>query len=109
MPTDKRASRAVEATTSNVGDAHILPVLLDQIPSDQNIGSVTADGAYDTHKCHDGPAAHGANAVILRGLLLDMRSHGAMMFRDHSFKIGDTLTIASIISSRLATSSCSSR
>ena len=39
--------RAVEVTTSNVGDAPMLPGLLDQIPSDQSVGSVTADGAYD--------------------------------------------------------------
>ena len=45
--------RAVEVTTSNVGDAPMLPELLDQIPPDQDIGSVTADGAYDTRKCHD--------------------------------------------------------
>ena len=31
--------------TSNVGDAPMLPELLNQIPADQTIGSVTADGA----------------------------------------------------------------
>ncbi|WP_141468002.1 IS5 family transposase, partial [Pelagimonas varians] len=31
---------------------------------DQDIGSVTADGAYDTRKCHDAIAARGAHAVI---------------------------------------------
>lgn len=56
--------RAVEVTTSNVGDAPMLPELLNQIPPDQNIGSVTADGAYDTRKCHDAIAARNANAVI---------------------------------------------
>ena len=56
--------RAVEVTTSNVGDAPMLPELLDQIPLDQNIGSVTADGAYDTRKCHDAIAVRGAHAVI---------------------------------------------
>ena len=56
--------RAVEVTTSNVGDAPMLPELLDQIPLDQDIGSVTADGAYDTRKCHDAVAARGAHAVI---------------------------------------------
>lgn len=37
----------------------MLPELLDQIPADQVIGSVTADGAYDTRKCHkaSGPGA----------------------------------------------------
>lgn len=57
--------RAVEVTTSNVGDAPMLPELLAQIPSDQDIGSVTADGAYDTRKCHDAIADRGAHAVIL--------------------------------------------
>ena len=56
--------RAVEITTRNVGDALMLPELLNQIPSDQAIGSVTADGAYDTRKCHDAIAARGAHAVI---------------------------------------------
>ena len=37
--------RAAEFTTSDVGDAPMLPELLDQIPPDQEIASVTADGA----------------------------------------------------------------
>jgi Transposase DDE domain len=56
--------RAVEVTGSNIGDAPMLPELLDQIPDDQDIGSVTADGAYDTRKCHDAIAARDAYAVI---------------------------------------------
>lgn len=56
--------RAVEITTSNVGDAPVLPELLEQIPPDQAIGSVTADGAYDTRKCHDAIATRNAHAVI---------------------------------------------
>ena len=42
----------------------MLPELLDQIPLDQEIASVTADGAYDTRKCHDAIADRGAAAVI---------------------------------------------
>jgi hypothetical protein len=38
----------------------MLPELLNQIPSDQDIGSVTADGAYDTRKCHEATAAREA-------------------------------------------------
>ncbi|PYG32256.1 DDE family transposase, partial [Pelagimonas varians] len=53
-----------EVTTNTVGDAPMLPELLNQIPDDQDIGSVTADGAYDTRKCHDAIAARGAHAVI---------------------------------------------
>lgn len=56
--------RAVEVTGSNIGDAPILPELLDQIAADEQIGSVTADGAYDTRKCHEAIAARGAAAVI---------------------------------------------
>lgn len=56
--------RAVEITGSNIGDAPVLPDLLDQIPVDEEIGSVTADGAYDTRKCHDAIADRGADAVI---------------------------------------------
>ena len=41
-----------------------MPNLLSQIPADQEIGSVTADGAYDTRKCHDAIADRGAHAVI---------------------------------------------
>ena len=69
--------RAAELTTSDVGDAPMLPELLDQIPPDQQIASVTApshglqanrcratDGAFDTRKCHDAIAARGAAAII---------------------------------------------
>ncbi len=56
--------RAVGATGSHIGDALVLPDLLGQIPEDQKIGSVTADGAYDTRECHDAIADRGAHAVI---------------------------------------------
>ena len=56
--------RAVEITGSHIGDAPVLPDLLSQIPADEEIGSVTADGAYDTRKCHDAIADRGAHAVI---------------------------------------------
>ncbi len=42
----------------------MLPELLDQIPPDQAIASITADGAHDTRKCHDAIAERGADAVI---------------------------------------------
>lgn len=56
--------RVVEVTSSDVGDALMLPELLSQIPPDQEIASVTADGAYDTRKCHDAITERGAYAVI---------------------------------------------
>ena len=56
--------RAACVTTRNVGDAPMLPDLLEQIPPDQEIAMVTADGAYDTRRCHNVIAARGAAAVI---------------------------------------------
>ena len=56
--------RAIEATSSSIGDAPVLPDLINQIPPDEEIGSVTADGACDTRKCHDAIAARNAHAVI---------------------------------------------
>lgn len=43
---------AVEFTFSREGDSPTLPPVLDQISGDEQIGSVTADGAYDTRRCH---------------------------------------------------------
>lgn len=42
----------------------MLPELLDQIPPDQDIATVPADGAFDTRKCHNAIASRGAAAVI---------------------------------------------
>ena len=44
--------RAVEFTPSRDGDSPVLPDLLGQIPEAEPIGTVTADGAYDTRRCH---------------------------------------------------------
>lgn len=43
---------------------NLRPELLNKIPLDQDIGNVTADGAYDTRKCHEAIAARDAHAVI---------------------------------------------
>ena len=56
--------RAVEITSSDIGDAPILPDLLGQISPDQEIGGVTADGGYDPGKCHDAIANRGTHAII---------------------------------------------
>ena len=52
------------ANGSRVGDAPMLLELLNQIPTDQPIGKVSADGAYDTRACHAAIAARDACAVI---------------------------------------------
>jgi hypothetical protein len=56
--------RAIEITSNSVGDAPMLPELLSQVPDDQEISTVTADGAYDTRACHDAVANRSAHAVI---------------------------------------------
>lgn len=56
--------RAVEVTPSQMGDSPGLPGLLDQIPPDEQIATVTADGAYDTRRCHAAIIERGATAII---------------------------------------------
>lgn len=51
MDTATSDIRAVEFTPSRDGDSPVLPELLGQIPEDEQIGTVTADGAYDTRRC----------------------------------------------------------
>jgi hypothetical protein len=75
MDTATSDIRAVEFTPSHDGDSPILPELLDQIPEDEQIGTVTAplggtaacramDGAYDTRRCHAAIIEHQATAII---------------------------------------------
>ncbi|WP_397540973.1 IS5 family transposase, partial [Salipiger aestuarii] len=52
MDTATSDIRAVEFTPSSDGDSPILPELLGQIFEDEQIGTVTADGGYDTRRCH---------------------------------------------------------
>jgi hypothetical protein len=52
MDTATSYIRAVEFTPSSDGDSPVLPELLDQIPEGEEIGTVIADGAYDTRRCH---------------------------------------------------------
>lgn len=56
--------RAVEFTSSREGDSPVLPELLDQIPPDEDIGTVTGDGAFDTRRCHTAILDRGGTAII---------------------------------------------
>lgn len=58
--------RAIEVTDNSVGDAPMLLELLEQIPPDEPIASVSGDGAYDTKACHAAIAQRNAQAVIPR-------------------------------------------
>ena len=64
MDTATSDIRAVEFTPSSDGDSPVLPELLDQIPDGEEIGTVTADGAYDTRRCHTAIIDRQATAII---------------------------------------------
>ena len=56
--------RAVEFTSRREGDSPGLPDLLDQIPEDEEIGTVTGDGAEGTRRCHSAILARGGTGII---------------------------------------------
>lgn len=64
--------RAVEFTPSRDGDSPVLPDLLAQIPEAERTGTVTADGACDTRRCH--------NAIIERQAvpIIPIRKNGRL-------------------------------
>ena len=64
MDTATSDIRAVEFTPSREGDSPVLPDLLEQIPADEAIGTVTADGAYDTRRCHTAIIDRQATVII---------------------------------------------
>ena len=69
MDTATSDIRAVEFTSSSDGDSPVLPELLDQIPEGEEIGTVTADGAYDTRRGHT--AIIDRQATPTSGILLN--------------------------------------
>ena len=56
--------RAIEITTNEVGDTPVLSDLPAQIPPNERIAIVGADGAYETRKCHAAITERHAEAVI---------------------------------------------
>ena len=51
-------------TGNAVGDAQILPDLIEQIPEDEVLVSVHDDGTYDTKACHAAIAKRNAATII---------------------------------------------
>jgi hypothetical protein len=49
---------------SSDGDSPVFPMLLAQTPEGEEIGTVTADGAYDTRRCHSAMINCQATAII---------------------------------------------
>jgi hypothetical protein len=56
--------RAVEMTDHRHGDGEILPDLLAQIPEEEEIASVTGDGAYDTRAAYEAAATRNAALLV---------------------------------------------
>jgi len=52
----------IEVTATAWGDSEILPDLLDQVEGE--IAQVSADGAYDSHGCHEAIAGRNARATL---------------------------------------------
>lgn len=56
--------RAICVTSNNVSDAAVIPDLLDQLPQDEKLESLTGDGAYDTKQVYEAVVVHGATPII---------------------------------------------
>jgi hypothetical protein len=56
--------RAMEVTDNSIGDAPMLPNLLGQISTEEQISSVSGDGAYDTKGCYEAIALRQGDAII---------------------------------------------
>lgn len=52
--------RAICVTSNNVNDASVLCDLLEQLPPEESLQSLTGDGAYDTQPAYEAVIRHGA-------------------------------------------------
>jgi IS5 family transposase len=53
-----------DLTLNSTGDQEHLPDLLDDLPEDIDLNSVTADGIYDTWDCYGAANDHGATIIV---------------------------------------------
>ena len=51
-------------TSSNASDAAVIPDLLQQLPDDEVLESLTGDGAYDTQAVHEEVLKRGGISII---------------------------------------------
>ena len=56
--------RAICVTSNNVSDAAVIPDLLQQLPADETLESLTEDGAYDTQPTYEAVIRHSAIPII---------------------------------------------
>ena len=82
-PSSDGPSRGFQENHCRAADSPILPELLGQIPENEQIRTVTADGAYDTRPSRDfalqNPAGNGCHAAITERLavpIIPIRKNG---------------------------------
>ena len=68
----------------------MLPDLLDQIPADEPVGIVTADGAYDTRACHAAIAARGGCSTRQERQALE-GTHGRSAGRNETLRVSQRI------------------
>ena len=56
--------RTICVTSNNINDAAVIADLLDQLPKDEVLQSMTGDGAYDTKQVYEAVIKHGATPII---------------------------------------------
>jgi len=56
--------RVICVTSNNVSDAAVIPDLLNQLPLDEKLESLTGDGAYDTQQVYEAVLEHGGTPII---------------------------------------------
>lgn len=83
-------------TAATVHDAEVFPALLEQIPADEPIASIAADGAYDTRVCHQRLLDRQAEALIppcanavAWSPLADGQTHPCTALLEHRQQHGD--------------------
>lgn len=90
MDTAPSDIRAVEFTSSRDGGSPVLPDLLEQIPEGEDIGTVTADGACDTRRCHTAILERDAVPII------PIRKNGRLWKEDTPAAIARNETLRAI-------------
>lgn len=78
--------RAMVVTTNEVGDSPVTAELLNQIPEDEHIASVTGDGAYDTQDVYEACARRNAIPIIPPRRGAQLRKGATSAYRNEAIK-----------------------
>lgn len=78
--------RAMVVTTNEVGDSPVVPELLEQIPHEEPITSLTGDGAYDTQAVYEACHARAITPIIPPRKRARVRKGAAFTHRNEAVK-----------------------